>query len=276
MKRETAFQLLSDIDDDFIAEAVNYAPDDTAKSLYMKKKRLLSFALAAALILALGAAAYAMGLFSFTHRSKAPRETYSIHWDNPEGRIDFDDFNYVFKFSGPDECRGVQFKEGWLPFAPNENVNSWCKTEDGWRTRLVSECAPEVDSTSLNYQPYRVELFYVPQYKDDGALVLNFQVPEEITEEQWGEHQVLKFHAVQHLNAVDDDELDIHIPARDNHYYFVILFHPEKGYIAVVSGTSDMETVEHVAKELSFRQTDEVIRKDDSKDNFTFIDVSQG
>ena len=50
----------------------------------------------------------------------------------------------------------------------------------------------------------------------------------------------------------------------------------EQGYAAVVSGTSDMETIEHIAKELQFRQTDEVIKSSDFENNCTFIDVGQG
>lgn len=238
--------------------------------------RLLAVAAVIGVFLALAVVAYAVGLFSFMHRPREESEKYSIKWENQSGEIVFDDFQYVFKFSGPEECRGVRFKEGWLPFAPNENVNAWAKDEDGWRTRLVSECAPEVDSTSVNYQPYRVELFYTPQFVDDGALILNYQNPEEIIEEQWGEYQVMKIHAMHHQDAVDDDRYDFHIPARDMNYYFVIMFHPEQGYIAIVSGTSDMETVEHVARELQFKQTDEIIRKEDFINNCTFIDVGQG
>ena len=239
-------------------------------------KRILTIAAVVGAFLAFAIVAYAMGLFSFSHRPRAEAEKYSIKWENQSGEIVFDEFQYVFKFDGPSECNGVKFKEGWLPFAPNENVNAWAKDEDGWRTRLVSECAPEVDSMSDNYQPYRVELFYVPQFVDDGALFLNYQTPEEIIEEQWGEHEVMKIHAVHHQPGVDDEQRDIHIPGRDMNYYFVILFHPDQGYIAIVSGTSDMDTVEHVARELQFKRTDEIIKKEDFINNCCFIDVGQG
>ena len=249
---------------------------DDKSFTFTSSKRMLLIAAVIGVFLAMAAVAYGLGLFSFTHRLKTAEEKYSIHWDNPSGEIVFSDFQYVFKFTGPEECKGVRFKEGWLPFAPNENINDWAKDEDGWRKRLVSECAPGVDSASDNYQPYMVELYYVPQFEDEGALILNYQVPKEITEEQWGEYQVLKIHATRHQDAVDFEDMNIHIPAKDMNYYFVILFHPEQGYIAIVSGTSDMDTVEHVAKELQFRQTNEVIRKEDFADHCTIIDVGQG
>ena len=239
-------------------------------------KRIIAIAAVVGAFLALAIVAYAMGLFSFSHRPRTETEKYSIKWENQLGEIVFDEFQYVFKFDGPSECRAVKFREGWLPFAPNEEINAWAADEEGWRKRLVSECAPGVDSMSNNYQPYRVELFYVPQFVEDGALFLNYQTPESIIEEQWGEYKVMKIHAVQHQPGVDDEERNIHIPGRDMNYYFVILFHPEQGYIAIVSGTSDMDTVEHVARELQFKQTDEIIRKEDFTNNCDFIDVGQG
>ena len=217
-----------------------------------------------------------MGLFSLGHRDKEPGESYSIDWIGPNEKIVWDNFKYVFEFSGGNECNAVQFKEGWLPFQPNENINAWATDSDGWRSRLVSECAEVVDSSSDNYQPYKIELYYAPQFINGGALILLDQEPGEIISEQWDNHQVLKFTATSHRDAIKDDVLGIDIPERTLEYYFVILFSPEQGYAAVVSGTSDMETIEHIAKELQFRQTDEVIKSSDFENNCTFIDVSQG
>ena len=280
MLSEQLLLAMNDISDEKIEAVSDFIYGDDIcrgeKRTFKATKRILTIAAVVGTFLVFAIAAYAMGLFSFSHRPRTEAEKYSIKWENQAGEIVFDEFKYVFKFDGPSECRGVRFREGWLPFAPNEEVNAWAADEDGWRTRLVSECAPEVDSTSNNYQPYRVELFYAPQFVDDGALFLNYQTPEEIIEEQWGEHKVMKIHAVQHQPGVDDEQLDIHVPDRDMNYYFVILFHQEQGYIAIVSGTSDMETVEHVARELQFKQTDEVIKKEDFRDNCCFIDVGQG
>ena len=64
MNREQAFETLSELDDRFIAEAIRYAPADALKPperiVQVKKRKILAIALAAALILALGAAAYAL------------------------------------------------------------------------------------------------------------------------------------------------------------------------------------------------------------------------
>ena len=64
MNREEKFQALAEIDDRYITESVHYAPEDAADAperiAHMKKKRIFTFALAAALILALGASAFAV------------------------------------------------------------------------------------------------------------------------------------------------------------------------------------------------------------------------
>ena len=63
MKRETITRMLNGLDDRYVSEAEAYLPEAVQESperiSHMKKKRILTFALAAALILLLGAAAYA-------------------------------------------------------------------------------------------------------------------------------------------------------------------------------------------------------------------------
>ena len=63
MNREEAFQAIGGIDDRFIAEAIRYTPEDATAAperiVPMKKKRIITLALAAALLLSLGIVAYA-------------------------------------------------------------------------------------------------------------------------------------------------------------------------------------------------------------------------
>lgn len=282
MKREMISQALNALDDRHISDTAVFdlrvmqeVPERTEP---MKSKRKISGMILIAAVIAalLATTVFAVNYFTMHGRKAYDGEKYQIHWDESGTFLEWTNLTYVLKFDGAEECKGAEFKEGWLPFAPNEEVNAWACDADGWRTRLVSECAPEVDSTSDNYQPYRVELFYAPQFLNDGALLMLDQTPGEITEEQWGEEQVMKFEATSHQDAIDIPERDIHIPAKDMHYYFVLRFHPEKGYIVVTSGTSDMETIEHIARELGIRETDEIIRSSDFQNNCTFIDVGQG
>ena len=78
MNQEQAFETLSGLDDRFIAEAIRYAPADAVtppeRIVQVKKRKILAIALAAALILALGAAAYALsGIPRFTGTHRMPK-----------------------------------------------------------------------------------------------------------------------------------------------------------------------------------------------------------
>ena len=73
MNRELLSKALGEIDEAFIAKAYRSVPEEAASTsseriVQMKKKHMLTFALAAALILALGVAAYAHGWFGFSSR----------------------------------------------------------------------------------------------------------------------------------------------------------------------------------------------------------------
>ncbi len=79
MNREQAFETLSELDDRFIAEAIRYAPGDALmppeRIVQVKKRKILAIALAAALILALGAAAWALsGIPRSTGTHLMPKE----------------------------------------------------------------------------------------------------------------------------------------------------------------------------------------------------------
>ena len=244
------------------------------RSIVSLHRTMRTVLIAAVLVSLLTATAFAAGLFSIKDRPAEKDETYTIHWGEseymPEGSVTWKDLKYIFKFEGPEESRKVEFKPGWLPFEPNEKMNAWSKTEDGWYTRLVSEGAPEVDSFSDNYQPYCVDVYYAPQFYHDGAMILMYATPDGITEEDWGEYHVMKFHAENIIPANEYRE-ETHL-----NYYYVILFNQNNGEIVVVAGTSDMETVEHIAKELEIRRTEEIVRSSDFENNAVFIDVGQG
>ena len=284
MKRETLLDAFQYIDDRYLDIAEKEKPamkmeieDLRAPKAVSRRGRSRKTALIAAAVAAvLTLTALAISYFTMSGREAYEGEKYRIVWGNENGFLEWTNLQYVFKFEGGTECRGAKFKEGWLPFAPNDEVNDWAKDKEGWRTRLVSECAPGVDSTSDNFQPYCIDLYYAPQFINGGALLLMAQEPDEIIEEQWGDERVMKFTASQHQEARDIEELDIHIPEKTMHFSFVLRFDPDRGTILVISGTSDMETIEHIAREVQLKETDEIIRSSDFENNCTFMDVSQG
>ena len=93
MNREKAFQALNALDDRYIAEALRYAPEEAAgaseRSGSMKSKRIVTLALAAALILALGAAAWAIGLSIHRQRQQELRQELQVDENRVEDYVEY-------------------------------------------------------------------------------------------------------------------------------------------------------------------------------------------
>ena len=93
MNREKAFQALNALDDRYIAEALRYAPEAAAgaseRSGSMRSKRIVTLALAAALILALGAAAWAIGLSIHRQRQQELRQELQVDENRVEDYVEY-------------------------------------------------------------------------------------------------------------------------------------------------------------------------------------------
>ena len=93
MTREQVWDIIGDIDDRFIAEAAQYDPQKCSRSPerigVMSKKRMITFALAAALILALGVTAYAIGMGIHRQRQAELRHELQIDENNVTDYVEF-------------------------------------------------------------------------------------------------------------------------------------------------------------------------------------------
>ena len=96
MNREKVFECLADLDDRFVEESRTYAPGKASgapeRILHMKKKRIITLALVAALLLSLSAAAYAIAGYFRTVtkeiRDGYPMVVYRFEGAEPENRMD--------------------------------------------------------------------------------------------------------------------------------------------------------------------------------------------
>ena len=154
----------------------------------MKKKRVITFALAAVLILSLGIAAYAAGFFSMNRRVPEKSETFRINWEeNPSGYIDWSNAKLAVTFPETAESREIEFRPGWLPFtlpstlagsSPWENLDA-----DTWFRRLTAEQLPLSGSPAFvpEYegmsQPLLIESYSMSQFSNGGALLLLYFTP---------------------------------------------------------------------------------------------------
>ena len=110
MKRELLSKAFGDIDERFIEEAYRPIPEDASgtpeRIVHLKKKRIITFALAAALILSLGIASYSAGrtLFGWggnmeirsTQTDSGVENTVYVHTENMTQPVCFEDGRMIF------------------------------------------------------------------------------------------------------------------------------------------------------------------------------------
>ena len=94
MTREQVWDIIGDIDDRFVAEADQFDPKQCSRSPerigVMKTKRILSFALAATLLLALGVGAFAVGMSIHRQRQAEMRENYGMEGSNAPAYVEYE------------------------------------------------------------------------------------------------------------------------------------------------------------------------------------------
>ena len=93
--------------------------------------------------------------------------------------------------------------------------------------------------------------------------------PGEITRETWGDVEVYKFQATA-THAIDREQTQF--PTGN----FVILFHPEEGWIIGVRGYDSMEDIEGIARGLTVEPTGRTIHKKDFDSKYDFCDIYIG
>ena len=207
--------------------------------------------------------AYAVFHFSMNGHSSAENESYTVQFGNQA--VEWPS-KYVFRFEGPEECRGVRFKANWTP---KENYWDFAQPEDDGYASLLEGGEIRNEEFGVFLPSCVIDVMYAPQFVNDGAMILMDFEPDKITEESWGDVQVYKF-AAKSGHAIDADQTMFPIGN------FVILFHPEQGWIVGVRGYDSMENLEQIARNLEVVQTEEVIRSTDFENKIDFCDIYIG
>lgn len=288
MNRELLSKALCEIDESLLAEAYRPVTEEASGSperiVHMKKKRIITFALAAALVLALGIGACAV-YSSMSVRVPDPEETFRIGWEeDPAGYVEWSDAKLAVTFPETAEAREIEFRPGWLPYElPAELGGSEPCSDLGagtWFSRLTSETLAFADGPNAvpayrdMMQPLLIETYYMPMFNDGGALLLLYYSPEDIIEEHWDDLgvDVLRFHAALHF---DPD------PERDTPEYtleqdIILMSDPEAGWVVRICGETGMDTLLRVAKNLEIRETGRTLTQGDFEDRYTFMDGGVG
>ena len=225
-------------------------------------RRTLVAVLAAVLALGLGVTVLAAaGVFSMKSRPAERNEQFRLNFVEDQ-ELYWKDAKLVFNFDGPETANKIRFRPGYLP-CPATVLSE--DNSDGWFTRLTTEGGMEGIS-----QPCLIEVYYAPQYIHGGNLILLYDEPGEMTEETWGGLQVTKFETTRTIPGTEYRE-EMVLPGS-----YVLLYHPEEGYLIVVSGQSDLPTLERVARELEIEPTGEVITSAGCEGENRFIDWGVG
>ena len=278
MKRETISKALNGLDDIFISESAVFSPDsmqgNSERIVRMKKKRIISLALAAALMLLLGIAAYAV-FFSMSHRVPDSSETFRIHWEeNPNGYIEWSNAKLAVSFPETAESREIEFRPVWLP----EKMET-LKNGGAWFSRLTAETyaipgpnfVPEYEDM---WPPLLIETYSMSQFNNGGALLLLNYTPDGLIEEHWEgqDVDVLRFHCTQHFDAIPD----MNIPERTIEQDIIVMSDSEAGWVVRICGMIGMDQLLEVAKNLEIRETGRVLTYDDFTDHFVMFDGGVG
>lgn len=247
---------------------------DNKKTKHFRTKRIITFALAAALIIALGTIAYA-AVFSMARRVPDSSETFRIKWEgNPRGYLDWSDAKLAVTFPETAESREIEFRPGWLPdemaALKSEAWSSWLTAE-----RLPFQSSPDYAPAYQNMiQPLLINTYYMSEFNDGGALLLLYHEPGEITEEHWDELgvDVMRFCGRQHFDAVPERD----IPERTLEQNIILLSNPEAGWVLRVCGEISMDELIKIAKNIEVRETGNILTYDDFESHFAFMDGGVG
>lgn len=261
-------------EEDVVMAGNSYFDEKQVK--HFKTKRIISFALAAALILSLGIAAYA-AFSSMTHRVPKKSETFRISWEEgPTGYVEWSDAKLAVTFPETAESKEIEFRPSWLP-------DEMASLKDGsWRSRLTAEKlafsgSPQTKMPAYQdmMQPLLIETYYMSQFSDGGALLLLYYTPEKIIEEHWDEQgvDVMRFHCTEHFDARPEIGMDEYTLEQD----IILMSNADAGWAVRVCGEIGMDKLVKIAKNLEIRETGKVLTCDDFEGNhFAFMDGGVG
>ena len=233
-------------------------------------KRVLVAAIAVVLTVALAVGALAaVGVFNMRIREAEPEERFAgptasdvngnpmtYYWEGAK---------LVFNFDGPSECNRIRFRPTELPYDANAVFS--IKDADGWYRCLSCEGS----GGERSYQPCRIDVRYAPMFTDGGNLLLLYaDNVNDMIEEEWNGCRILKFQTQKENKNYPAGEYIIDCS-------YVILYHPEQGYILTVSSIADnLSELEQIAKGLEIEQTEEVVSSADYHEHNEFMDCGVG
>ena len=219
-----------------------------------------------ALLVAVMASLFVGGAFAisryFMNFEKSTEESVRGYWTeySEAGEIleqqehVFPDAGMVFNFTGPEEQSGVpEFRCFWLPEEPDEGGTD----AEGWTGYLALYGEESAFSYVINCRSAR---------PNGSRLVLNGDVTV-IKEEYWGDWYVLQL-------SSDYSGCKLRWPSKKANY--ILLFDEQNGILVTIGGTSDIETLEHIAREMEIRNSGRKMPENNMDAGIGQIDIGRG
>ncbi len=248
--------------------------------------------IAAALVLLLSATAYAAGIFTVSGRPVEPEESFPVSFDTVDGdKIEGAwPGTYALEFDGPEESAAVRYRFGWLPedYSMPDYVYSrpdegnWIKSTGAEEPPLAAWSAHTEFSGPDRNHYFVTDMYYSAQFAPDGALILMSAEVQDVAEEQWDELEVRKIASASEFLKLNEANGK---PLRDRNGEFIVdklpcnylvVFHPEQGWIFCVRGTLTMEELEKIARNIEVEPTGETVHHEDFQNPFNFFDAARG
>jgi hypothetical protein len=226
------------------------------------KKPLRTLLLVAVLATLMGSAAYAVsGWFMNLRKTETGEAGYWRELDEQgkilnEHRVSFPDAGMVLTFDGPEERKNQpEFRCFYLPSEANFGYTD----EEGWSEYLSDQGeGPDI--------PYIVGAGNVRA--GNHKRIINGEVTL-IKEEDWGDW---------HVTELTSDYTNCTMHWTYERANYVLLFNSEEGWLVTISGTDDLDTLEHIARELEIRDSGEPAfsGEDSAVESIGIIDPGRG
>lgn len=245
------------------------------------RRKLWSTLLVAAVIVSLlGATSYAFGLFRLqVQELKADTSKEGQYWilrdeNGDEISIQLGDrllYGLSFSFGGDTAPHRVEFRPRWLP---EDTKNSWATQGSAWYNYLIDDREQETDwYPAEGVFDAAIPYLITVEYAYNGhVLVLNGD-SEIVKQEQWDGFEVYEVKCAKDIWEGNGTPEGRHLVSYEN---YVLMFSLEEGYVVNVGGTLDLDTLEHIARELEIRQTDQLVVQDSSDFVPEIINIARG
>lgn len=248
------------------------------KKVIRLRRTLRLTLLIAAVLLLFGAIASAKGLFGVRVQTAKP-DLVPGRWivqdaqgEEQSVRLggDFGE-GLCFSFEGNTPEYEMEFHPGWLPQEPYHKP--WDPEGDGWYGYLIDDREAVTDwQVHDGVQdvaiPYLINIYSGAP----GRVGLLEGACEIVKTESWGALDVYEIACAKHYFTWNEQREMVPTVSYEN---YVFLFSRDEGYMVSVGGTLDLETLEHIARELEIRPTDKPV-KVSGKLSVTLLNIGRG